>query len=288
MKFYEVTFHVSAPAEIMSDALDLLAAIAGETGFETFEETDNGLKGYVQTHLFDRDSLDNALKDFPFTDAKISYEVCEAEYCDWNEQWEQEGFEPIVIGDRCTIHDGRHLPQQKTEVEVEIDAHLSFGTGNHETTRLMVSALMDIDLHGKSVLDAGCGTGILGITALKHGARSVVGYDIDEWSADNARHNAVINMVGDYYETLLGDATLLDNIGRKFDVVVANINRNILLADMPRLVSVLNSNGSLLLSGFYTDDEETLKKEAESLGLALQGETSDNSWACLAFKHQSE
>lgn len=284
MKYYEVTFNISAPADILGDARDLVAALAGEAGFETFEETDNGLKGYVQTQLLDREALDAALEDFPFVDATVDYDIHEAEDRDWNEQWEKEGFDPIVVDGTCAIHDGRHLPTDKAETEVEIDAKLAFGTGNHETTRMIVSQLLSTDLSGKTLLDAGCGTGILGIVALKRGARKATGYDIDEWSADNARHNAVINGVDERYEALLGNATLLDGITETFDVAVANINRNILLADMPRLSRAVKPQGQLLLSGFYVDDEDALAHEAAKLGLTLERERNDNGWACLVFR----
>lgn len=284
MKYKEVTFHITAPEGAFDDACDLVAAAAGEAGFETFEYTDEGLKGYVQTQLFSPSTLDDALADFPIENVKISYDAKDADNRDWNEQWEQQGFDPIYVGTQCAIHDGRHLPEQgKCDIEIEIDTKLAFGTGNHETTRMMVERLMNLDLKGKTVLDAGCGTGILGIAALKRGASSVVGYDIDEWSSDNARHNAVINRVDDRYEALLGDGSILDTINQTFDVVVANINRNILLADFPRFVNVLRDGGTLLLSGFYTDDEETLKSHAATHGLTFVAETHDNRWACLEF-----
>lgn len=286
MKYYEVTFTITAPTGSRADACDLVAAMAGETGFETFEETECGLKGYVQTSLFDRKALDETLQDFPIVGTSIAYTICEADDRDWNESWEEEGFEPILIGDKCLIHDGRHLPTNglKPQVVVEIDAKLAFGTGNHETTRLIVSCLMDIDLQGKTILDAGCGTGILGIVALKRGAAHATGYDIDEWSKNNACHNAVINCVDDRYEALLGDATILDDIGKTFDIVVANINRNILISDMPRFAKVLKNGGKLLLSGFYTDDVPILKEKATNLNLILEEEVSDNHWFCLSFQ----
>lgn len=283
MRYFEVSFHITSPEQNFADSCDLVAAAAGEAGFETFEETADGLKGYVQTDSFDREALDTALQELPFADVKVDYDVKEAEYKDWNEEWEQEGFEPIVIGDGCIVHDGRHLPTTHAAVEIEIDARLAFGTGNHETTRMLAGRLMQMDLQGKSVLDAGCGTGILGIVALKRGASSVTGYDIDEWSADNARHNAVINHVDDNYTSLLGDATLLDSIAKKFDIVVANINRNILIADMPRFASVLTAGGTLLLSGFYTADINALRDEAANHGLTMSGNGNDGDWAYLAF-----
>ena len=239
----------------------------------------------MQTELFDEECLIESIADFPFDHVTITYDKREAEYRDWNEQWEMEGFEPIVVENKCVIHDGRHLPENMTDsmTVVEIDAKLAFGTGTHETTRMIVGELANTDLTGKSILDCGCGTGILGIVALKQGAERATGYDIDEWSVDNTRHNAVINRVDERYTPLLGDAKVLDNVEEKFDIVVANINRNILLNDMERFAEKMKDGGILLLSGFYSADTDCLKEKAASLGLSFIKEKIDNDWAMLSF-----
>ena len=279
MKYFEVDFIIS-PYSV--DASDVLAAMAGEVGFETFEETVTGLKGYVQQSLFDVSVLKTALEDFPFEDTTISYDIREAEDRDWNEQWEQEGFEPIVISDNLIIHDGRHLPDSTPDISIEIDAKLAFGTGTHETTRMICSTLLELQPKGR-VLDCGTGTGILSICALKLGAQEAVGYDIDEWSVDNARHNAVINQVDNRFTSLLGDASILNKVEGSFDLVMANINRNILLNDMPQFVSKMNADATLILSGFYTDDCQILIEKAQTLGLTLQQQKEDQQWACLVL-----
>ena len=292
MKYFEAIFTVSPYS---SDACDVLAAMAGEAGFETFEETENGLKGYVQQSLFDEETLRATIADFPFEGVSITYDIHEAEDRDWNEQWEQEGFEPIVIsgekpevsGERyptIVIHDGRHLPESMPDdaIAIEIDAKLAFGTGTHETTRMICGTLLSI-LSPLRVLDCGTGTGILSITALKLGAAQAVGYDIDEWSVDNARHNAVINFVDDRFESLLGDATILNKVEGTFDLVLANINRNILLADMPMFREKMASGAKLILSGFYTEDAPMLVDKAKTLGLTLQQQKEDQNWCCLVF-----
>ena len=327
MKYYEVDFTISPCSQ---DAQDILSAMTGEAGFETFEETATGLKGYVQQALFDEDALHGAIDAFPFDGVDITYSIQEAEDKDWNEQWEQEGFEPIIVGDgRLIIHDGRHLPEQlctantelataNTELAtantepatanteqvtanteqvttIEIDAHLAFGTGTHETTRMICSMLLDMNLQEKKVLDCGCGTGILAICALKLGADSAVGYDIDEWSADNTRHNAVINQVDDRITTLCGDASVLDGFVSSsptakasasvpgFNLVMANINRNILLQDMDRFRNVMAPKANLILSGFYIKDCALLESKAQTLGLSLKATRTDGDWACLLF-----
>lgn len=283
MKYFEVEFTINP---MSADASDLLAALAGDAGFETFEEAENGLKGYVQQSLFDEDALRSCIADFPIEDISIIYNVREAEDRDWNEQWEQEGFEPIIIPP-LAIHDGRHLPEVESEISIEIDAKLAFGTGTHETTRMICKELISTvpELEEGRVLDCGTGTGILSIAALKLGASEAVGYDIDEWSADNARHNAVINRVDDRFTSLLGDASVIDTIEGEFDLVLANINRNILLADMPRFVSKMHTGSKLILSGFYTADSLLLIQKATDLGLTFVSQNQDQDWACLVFKY---
>ncbi len=280
MKYFEVNFTISPYS---TDAGDVLAAMAGEAGFETFEETETGLKGYVQQQLFDETALKSSLEDFPFMETTVTYEIREAEDKDWNEQWEQEGFEPISVADRLVIHDGRHLPDSLADIAIEIDAKLAFGTGTHETTRMICASLLETDLTGRRVLDCGTGTGILSICALKLGAKEAIGYDIDEWSVDNARHNAVINRVDERFTSLLGDASVLNNVEGDFNVVLANINRNILLADMPLFCQKMAQGATLILSGFYADDCQQLIEKAQSLGLMLAGKKEDHDWACLSF-----
>lgn len=298
MKYYEVNFTI---APCSQDAQDILSALAGEAGFETFEETATGLKGYVQQVLFDENALKLALEGFPFENVTLSYSIQEAEDKDWNEQWEQEGFEPISLPlppskrkGNLIIHDGRHLPSdidlQPSAIMIEIDAHLAFGTGTHETTRMICGMLLDMQLDGLRVLDCGCGTGILGICALKLGAASAVGYDIDEWSADNTRHNAVINRVDDHLTALCGDASVLapfattpDGSPSGFNLVMANINRNILINDMEGFRSVMAPKAQLILSGFYKKDCALLESKAQTLGLSLKATRTDGDWACLLF-----
>ena len=292
MKYFEVAFTLSPYS---ADACDVLAASAGEVGFETFMETEDGLTGYVQQALFDEQALKETIEDFPFDGVSISYDVQEAEDKDWNEQWEQEGFEPIEVrrkmedGRGIIIHDGRHLPVNISDqdITIEIDAKLAFGTGTHETTRMICSTLLDLfgNLSPLKVLDCGTGTGILAICALKLGASEAVGYDIDEWSADNARHNAVINRVDDRFTSLLGDVNILKEVEGSFDLVMANINRNILLADMPMMHEKMAPGAQLILSGFYTADIPMLTEKAQSLGMKLVAQEEDNDWACVVFRN---
>ena len=300
MKYYEVNMTIEPCSQ---DAQDLLAALTAEAGMETFEETETGLKGYAQQQLFDEEALQQSISDFPMDGVTINYTICEAEDKDWNEQWEQEGFEPIIIrgeklevrGEKSAdimIHDGRHLPTDishpTSTIMIEIDAHMAFGTGTHETTRMICRQLMGMNLKGKRVLDCGCGTGILGICALKLGAESCVGYDIDEWSADNTRHNAVINQVDNRLDVLCGDASVLKGFGAEFDVVLANINRNILLQDMEHFANVMVPEATLILSGFYQSDCKPLEEKATSLGLRPIAVMTEGDWACCKIEKEIE
>ena len=283
MKYFEADFTISTYSP---DAIDLLADIAGEAGFESFEVTPTGLKGYVQQQLFNPMLLDFGIADFPIECVDITYDIHEAEDRDWNEQWEQEGFEPIVIPPSLVIHDGRHLPDETYLTSIEIDARQAFGTGTHEPPRIICSTLLELRdqrLAGARVLDCGTGTGILSICALKLGAAEAIGYDIDEWSVDNARHNAVINQVDDHFQSLLGDASILNKVDGTFDLVLANINRNILLSDLPAFREKMSDRALLILSGFYTSDTTMLISKAETLGLTLQKQREDHDWACLVF-----
>ena len=294
MKYFEVHFHITAPDHMRQDVGDVLAAMAGDAGFETFEETTNGLTGYVQRDFFDEAGLRSVLDSLPFGEEQgvsISYDVSEAPDRDWNEQWEQEGFEPITVGSQLIIYDGRHLPQpstlnpQPSTLNIQIEARQAFGTGNHATTRMMCQALMDLDMQGLSLLDCGTGTGILSIVALKYGAIEAVGYDIDEWSVENARHNAELNGVESQFTAVYGNARIIRQLQRKFDVVAANINRNILLADMPLMRQAMPQyRGILLLSGFYHDDVPLLIEKARTLGLHLEEERMEDGWSLLRFR----
>ena len=285
MKYYEVKFTLSP---YNSDVADVLASMAGEVGFESFEDTDDGMKGYVQQQLFDRGQLDDMLQAFPLPTTTITYTIAEAEDRNWNEQWEQEGFDPIFVDDRLVIHDGRHLPSSDFPgMKVEIDAHMAFGTGTHETTRMVCSTLLDLFAKSSStpytprVLDCGCGTGILGIVTMLLGARECTAYDIDEWSVDNTSHNAVINQVE--LTPLQGDASILNNVEGTFDLIMANINRNILLADMPAFRQKMAPGAHLILSGFYTEDIPLLTEKATTLGLSLVAQREEHGWSCIVL-----
>lgn len=285
MKYLVAEFKIECQDGMIQIARDLLTDALGEAGFETFEDTEDGIKGYVQESLFDENAMNDVISNFMLPDVSISANIQEAEYKNWNEEWEEAGFERININDSITIYDARHDDGNgiASGISIGIETKQAFGTGTHETTRMIVSTLLNIDLKDKRVLDCGCGTGILGIAASKLGASEVVGYDIDEWSSENAIHNAKLNGVGNM-KVMLGDASVLKSVEGKFDVVLANINRNILLADMPAFVSVMADESLLILSGFYASDVDLLTEKASSLGLSKIDSKSDSEWTCLVLK----
>lgn len=285
MKYLVAEFKIECQDGMIQIARDLLTDALGEAGFETFEDTEDGIKGYVQESLFDENAMNDVISNFMLPDVSISANIQEAEYKNWNEEWEEAGFERININDSITIYDARHDDGNgiASGISIGIETKQAFGTGTHETTRMIVSTLLNIDLKGKRVLDCGCGTGILGIAASKLGASEVMGYDIDEWSSENAIHNAELNGVVNM-KVMLGDASVLKSVEGKFDVVLANINRNILLADLPAFVSVMADESLLILSGFYASDVDLLIEKASSLGLSKIDSKSDSEWTCLVLK----
>ena len=288
MKYYVANFDIECAEEMLQPARELLSAAACEAGFEAFEDTDNGIAGYVQRSLYDKEALDAAIADYMPEGTRVTYNIEEVPDQDWNQGWEDEGFEPIGVSDHLVIYDAKHTDMSMFAgddgvMRIFIEARNAFGTGTHQTTRMILRRLLGMDLTGKSVLDCGCGTGILGIVALRLGANRVLGYDIDEWSSENAKHNAALNGV-DNLDVLLGDASVLDGVKEEFDVVIANINRNILLNDMTAFRSHLKTGGRLILSGFYETDVPMLEQAAKSNGLTIIDVVTDEEWACAMFE----
>ena len=278
MKYFEVTFTTAPCNETVND---VVSALAGEIGFESFVEWENGVQAYVQQSLFDEESLKEMIANFPLPDTQIAYEIKEAEDKDWNEEWEKNFFQPIVIGDRCCIHSTFHKNTPKTEYEILINPQMAFGTGHHETTSSIICELLDADLEGKSVLDMGCGTSILAILASMRGADPVTAIDIDDWCVNNSRDNIELNNIHNI-KVELGDAALLE--GREpFDVIIANINRNILLADMDRYAACMHPGSELFMSGFYVQDIPAIREKAESLGMTFVHHREKNNWAAVKF-----
>lgn len=285
MKYTEITFSIAPDSET---ARDLVAALSGECGVDSLEERDGHLIGYVPSERFDDMELQSVLTDFPMPGVEVRYAAREVEDQDWNAVWEANGFEPIDVDGRCVIYDAKRglgdagSAEADGVLRVGIDAVQAFGSGTHETTQMIVSTLLDTDLTGKRVLDCGCGTGILGIVAAKLGAKEVVGFDIDDWSVRNAQHNAELN--GVQLEVLEGGKQVLSHVSGLFDLILANINRNVLLSDMESYVEVLAHEGSLVLSGFYEMDIPVLEEEANRLGVRVCRVAKRGDWCCLLLR----
>lgn len=278
MKYFEFTFRTHPCTEIVTD---VLAAVLGEVGFESFVECEGGLTAYIQQTICDENAIKIAITEFPLPDTDITYTYTEAEDKDWNEEWEKNFFQPIIIGDRCVIHSTFHRDIPQAEYDIVINPQMAFGTGHHETTSLIIGELLDNDLQGKSLLDMGCGTSILAILARMRGAAPCTAVDIDEWCVRNSLENIELNGV-DRISVFQGAASLLKDQG-PFDVIIANINRNILLNDMKRYVSCMHPRSELYMSGFYVDDIPVIQAEAEHNGLRFVHHKEKNRWAAVKF-----
>lgn len=281
MKYYEFTFQLSPSS---TDAQDLLSALLAEIGFDSFVPTESGcnpLLAYVPQADFQESELERVLTDFPFEGVAITYEYQAAEDKNWNEEWEKNYFQPIVVDHRCVVASTFHQDVPSAEYKILINPRMSFGTGHHATTAQMLSEILSLELTDQRVLDMGCGTSILAILARMRGAKEVVAIDYDEWCVDNSKENIQINGL-EGIEVRLGDATALAEEA-PFDIILANINRNILLADMQRYVAVLRSGGEILMSGFFVDDIPMLEEAARTHGLRLLRRREQDRWGCIAF-----
>ncbi|WP_373758436.1 50S ribosomal protein L11 methyltransferase [Bacteroides heparinolyticus] len=281
MKYLEFTFQTTPCTEVVND---VLSAVLAEAGFESFVEQTDGINAYIQKALYNESTLKEALAEFPLPDVNIEYNYTEAEDRNWNEEWEKNFFQPIVIDNRCVIHSTFHKDVPQAEYDIVINPQMAFGTGHHETTSLIIGELLDSDLQEKSLLDMGCGTSILAILARMRGATPCTAIDIDEWCVRNSLENIELNRV-DNINVFQGDASSLKDKG-PFDIIIANINRNILLNDMKHYVSRMNQGGSLLMSGFYANDIPVIQAEAENNGLHLIHHREKNQWAVVLFRKE--
>ena len=274
MNYIEYTFKVE-PLQLGSE---ILIAELGYAGFESFIETEEGVKAYIQKDEWNEKILEevNILQSKEFT---IEYRVEEIKQVNWNAEWEK-NFDPIEVDTRCTVRAPFHLAKN-FEYEIVIEPKMSFGTGHHETTFMMLQFILDNDFTGKSVLDMGCGTAVLAILAEMRGATNIDAIDYDQWCYENSLENIERNNCK-YISVQLGDATILGN--KKYDTIIANINRNILLNDMETYVSCLNKGGSLFLSGFYNEDLEAITKCCNNLGLEFVENKEKNKWVAAKFK----
>lgn len=270
MNYIQYNFTVT-PTE---PGTDILVALLSELEFESFSATDTGVEAYVQEE-FDNEQ---AVKEISIDGFLLSYQRIEIPKTNWNEEWEK-NFHPVFVDDLVCIRAHFHPKADGIKHDIVITPKMSFGTGHHDTTWLMSKTLFEIDVAKKSVLDMGCGTGILAILAHQLGATPVLGIDIDEWSIENSIENANNNNAS-VIEFKKGDVTLLP-ITQTFDVVLANINKNVLKKDLAHYYNALKNNGTILLSGFFVADVAELSELAITIGFEVSKHYSKNEWAVI-------
>ena len=256
---------------------EILMAEVAEAGFDTFIETEKGFEAYVEGNQFDQNQLNHVQEKYKRVNPLLFLQD-RIEKKNWNEEWEK-NVDPIFVDDRCLIRAAFHKIDKKYPYEIIITPKMSFGTGHHQTTHLMISRQMKMNHQNKRVMDAGCGTAILAIMAYKLGAKEVEAFDIDEWSVENGQENVENNQCKNIH-IQLGKINEVKLEG-KFDIILANINKNILLAEMQIYASYLQAGGQLLLSGFYTHDIDDLKAEAAKYQLKELARDERETWACL-------
>ena len=280
MKYFEVSCEIRPFSE---DAADVLSAQLAEIGFESFSQTESGLLAYIQQSAWNEDEMRQVVRNFCLPEVEIRYTKAEAPDEDWNQVWEEEGFQPVLVSDEIVVHDVKHADVPQVKYDIVITPRLAFGTGSHETTRLILRTLAQLDLKGKHVIDAGTGTGILAIMAIKRGAASVFAYDIDEWSVENTKDNLLLNKIYKNVNVEVGASYMLKG-QPKADLLIANINRNILLEDLPQFAKVVKDKGKMILSGFYQPDVDTLTEAALQHGFFPINMECEGDWAMLLFE----
>ena len=277
MNYIEYDFTVF-PTEM---GAEILMAELAEVGFDSFEDTPTGIKAYIPKDSWNEHILQDIylLSNPEFT---ISYQITEIEQVNWNEEWEK-NFSPIVVEDLCTVRANFH-PVPNTRYDIVITPKMSFGTGHHETTYMMLQQLLPLSLEGAKVLDMGCGTGILAIMAALRGARDITAIDIDPWCVENATENVQQNNCS-FITIKEGDVSLI--AGEQYNLILANINRNILLSDIPAYTQALLPQGLLLVSGFYEEDLPAIKEKCQKVGLTYLSHIERNRWVSAKFQRLS-
>ena len=265
-----ITISVKCPASLN----DIIIAELFESDFDSFQELEDGFEGSCEAASFSEEALKKVLEKYG-----VSYSLEEQEKINWNEEWEK-NYDPILVDDKCLVRATFHQPDPSIEYDIVVNPKMSFGTGHHATTYLMLSHQMQLDHQDKKVLDVGCGTGILSIMAAKRGALEIVATDIDDWCIENSKENFSLNEVKNV-RLLKGQIDVVQN--GPFDIVIANINKNVLMDQIKTYSVLLNSNGHLLLSGFYQVDIPDLIKEGEKQGLLHEFQNAKEDWAMIVL-----
>lgn len=259
------------------DLKETIISLLAEEGYESFWELDSGLKAFIKKEIFDQDLLQSILSPFNH----VSFEVQDLEEVNWNEKWESE-FTHFEVSNHCLVMVPDYTPIKKYDYQLIIEPDMTFGTGHHPTTNMILNHILDIEILNKDILDAGSGTGVLAILAKKRGAKFVYAYDIDTRSVQNIHTNMGHNNV--VFETEVGTITSISPSVKKYDIVFANINKNILLHDIPYYSTYVKENGYLVISGFLKDDAEDLI--AHATGFEVSKRINEEEWACLVLTKQ--
>jgi ribosomal protein L11 methyltransferase len=277
------TFYSRLQVICNAEFTEILMAEVADAGFDTFMETEKGFEAYAEGDRFDKERLKQIKEQYGQQTGLIFFHD-RVQKQNWNEEWEK-NYEPIIVENKCLIRASFHKPDKSIPYEIIITPKMSFGTGHHQTTYLMVKAQMEIDHSGKKVMDAGCGTAILSIMASKLGAREVHGFDIDEWSMINGKENVEVNGCNNVQ---LQQGTIAEvKLSPPFDIILANINKNVLLAEISTYHKFLAAQGLLLLSGFYTHDIDDLLNEAKQFGLTELRRYERETWASVLLQKAS-
>lgn len=274
MIYTQVEFQLNPDS---TDNREILIAIVSELNFESFSETEDFLYGYIPGENIDTEELHELTDFLPFS-VEIKHELIPEQ--NWNEVWEKNYFKPLLIGGKCLIRAPFHTDYEPAELELVIEPKMAFGTGNHETTTLVSEQILEMSFVGKDVLDMGCGTGILGMLASLKGAEKVTAIDIDKWSFESTNENAKINSINNLIAKE-GDASILGD--EVYDVIFANIHKNVIINDLPKYFQVLKPGGEIFLSGFYLNDIPDVQKKAEDLGLSKITISEKNNWVVCKF-----
>jgi len=275
MQYIKTAFKLSPDNEVNRE---ILTAFLSELEFESFDETNEELNAFFPKGKVEDDEIRKLLADVPFD---VSYSNEEMPDINWNEEWEKNYFKPLLIGNDCLIRAPFHKEYPKVKYEIVIEPNMAFGTGNHETTSLMIEHINDLNVEGQAVLDMGCGTGILGIYASMKGCEMVTAIDIDSWAFESVVENCRLNNINNV-EAFIGDAYLLGN--RKYDLILANIQKNVIMQDLEKYCEVLNDEGILIVSGFYRDDLEDIVGRASELFLRKLILKEKNNWVACSFE----
>ncbi|MBE6309844.1 MAG: 50S ribosomal protein L11 methyltransferase [Bacteroidales bacterium] len=264
--------------------LDILDALLCDIGFESFVQNDKGVSAFIKHEHYNSEKISEVVDSYPFT-CKFDWKSNFIEGKDWNEQWEKNFFKPMVIANKCVIHSSFHTDYPKMQYDVVIDPKMAFGTGHHSTTNLIVTELLSMNLDNQKILDMGTGTGILSIISVMHGAANAVGVEIDEAAFLNALENIELNDVKKHITIIRGDASCLDNYEDcEFDIVLANINKNVILSDINHYARMLKKDGIMLLSGFYIEEVSMIKQAGIANSLEYLFVKEDNKWAMVCLK----